>query len=291
MKEGLITKGIGGFYYVKTKDGIIETRARGLFREQEITPLVGDKVKIRFEDSESLGYIEEIMERKSQLVRPPVANITQTVIVVSVKKPEPNLWSVDKIAIMAEHQDLDILFVINKADLDEKRAEEIKDIYSKARYKTVITSVKENTGIEILKESLDGNVSVFAGASGTGKSSLLKLIHPDYDPAISSVSQKTKRGRHTTRHSELLYLDDDTYVLDTPGFSSLTLDFIEEPEELREYYREFKEHSANCYFTSCLHDKEPDCGVKKAVEDGIIPKERYENYLLILDEVRKRRKY
>lgn len=291
MRVGRIIKGIGGFYYVISNDEIIECRARGLFRELNLTPLVGDKVKIRFDSDSGSGYVEEILDRSSELLRPPVANVDQAIIVLSTRDPEPNLWLVDKMVIMAEEQDLNIVFCINKCDIDLERAHELKKIYEDAEFISIMTSTKLGDGIKELKENLRGHTSVFAGASGSGKSSLLNSIDPSFKLQTSQISRKTARGRHTTRHVELLSLGDDSYVLDTPGFSSLSLDFVEKPEDLRDYYREFGKFAAGCRFLSCLHDSEPGCSVKEAVSKGLIGEVRYKNYLAILDELRKRRKY
>lgn len=291
MKTGRIIKGIGGFYYVKTETGIIECRARGNFRDRNITPLVGDIVEIRMDDKAGTGYIEEISSRSTELLRPTVSNVTQAVIVVSTTNPEPNLWLVDKMLIMAEQQGLNVVICVNKADIDTERAEEIASIYNKAGYISILTSTKSGLGIAALRIALANNISVFAGASGSGKSSLLNSINPEFKLHTSQVSRKTSRGKHTTRHAELLILDEISFVLDTPGFSSLSLDFVESPEDLRYYYREIEKFGGKCKFQSCLHDSEPDCMVKVAVKSGEIGSERYNNYLMILDELKKRRKY
>lgn len=291
MREGRIVKGIGGFYYVVSNDELIECRARGLFRELNLTPLVGDRVKVRIESDSGAGYVVEILERSSELLRPSVANVDQAIIVLSTRNPEPNLWLIDKMVIMAEEQNLNIVFCINKCDIDLERARELKAIYENAGFMSILTSTKLGDGINELKEHLIGHTSVFAGASGSGKSSLLNAIDSSFRLQTSQISRKTARGRHTTRHVELLSLGDDSYVLDTPGFSSLSLDFVEKPEDLRDYYREFTKFSTDCRFLSCLHDSEPGCGVKEAVSKGLIGNERYKNYLAILDELRKRRKY
>ncbi|MEW8972771.1 MAG: ribosome small subunit-dependent GTPase A [Tissierellaceae bacterium] len=291
MIDGIIIKGIGGFYYVKTDDGIIESRARGVFREDNLTPLVGDKVKIRISPEDKTGYVVEIAPRKSQLLRPPVANITQAIVVMSVKKPDINLWLLDKFLLMAEYEGLDILICLNKSDLDMDRALEYMNIYEKAGYDVVITSAKEEMGIDKLKSRLLDNISVFAGPSGAGKSSLLNKINSSFQLETGDVSAKTKRGKHTTRHVELLELYDNAYVLDSPGFSSLSLDFMEDEVEVREYFREIYKYGDECRFLSCLHDKEPDCAIKSYVEDGTIHRSRYDNYLLLLNEVKNIRRY
>ncbi len=289
--DGIIVKGIGGFYYVKTGEGLIETRARGLFREENITPLIGDKVRIRISDEDNSGYIEEIYERKNQLIRPPVANITQAIIVMSVKKPDINTWLLDKFLIMAEHQKLDIIICFNKLDLSEKEVLKLQETYNLAGYKVLITSSKQGTGIDELKEALKGQITVFAGPSGVGKSSLLNMLNDEFNRETGEISSKSKRGKHTTRSVELLQLGEDTFVLDTPGFSSLDISFIEEASQVREYFREINKYGANCRFLSCLHDKEPDCAVKENVKKGLIHPDRYNNYLLILEEIKNIRRY
>lgn len=292
MLEGVIIKGIGGFYYVKTREDIYECRARGIFREENITPLIGDKVLIRLSEEDNTGYIEKIFDRKSQLIRPPVANITQAIIVMSIKKPNINCWLLDRFLVMIEHKNLDIKICLNKIDLaNEEDISLIEDIYSKAQYKIIKTSTKTGVGILELKESLKDNITVFAGPSGVGKSSLLNKINPRLKLETGNVSKKTTRGKHTTRHVELIDLDSRSYVLDTPGFSSLNMDFIEEDVELSRYFREIHEYSHRCKFIGCLHDREPNCEVKKQVEEGNISRERYENYLQFLEEIKNIRRY
>lgn len=291
MIEGIIIKGVGGFYYVKTPHEVIECRARGVFREENLIPLVGDRVKIRINEEDNSGYVEEILERKSTLIRPPVANITQAIIVMSVRKPNINMWLLDRFLIIAEHENLDIILCFNKSDLSEKETLDLKNIYEKIGYKVIVASTKENIGIEELRNILKGHISVLAGPSGVGKSSLLNKINPQFKLETGEISSKLKRGKHTTRHVELFELEEDSFVLDTPGFSSLNLDFIEEDVQLREYFKEIKEYGKDCRFLSCLHDKEPDCNVKKMVEESIIDKERYNSYIQFLNEVRNFRRY
>ncbi|MBU5314180.1 ribosome small subunit-dependent GTPase A [Tissierella carlieri] len=291
MVNGIIIKGIGGFYYVKTESGIVECRARGIFREENLTPLVGDKVKIRISDEDNTGYIEEIYPRTSQLLRPPVANITQAIIVMSIKKPDVNTWLLDRFLIMAEHEKLEIMICINKSDLMPEKALELKTIYENIGYRVINTSVLTGIGIDELKIALDNNISVFAGPSGAGKSSLLNAVNRNFKLETGDVSTKTKRGKHTTRHVELLELHDNAFVLDSPGFSSLNIDFIEEEIQLKNYFKEIYKYGENCRFISCLHGNEPDCEVKKQVEEGNIAKERYENYLLFLEEIKNIRRY
>lgn len=291
MLEGIIVKGVGGFYYVKTSKGIIESRARGVFREDNLTPLVGDKVKIKISEEDNTGYVVELLSRESQLSRPPVANINQAIIVMSIRQPELNTWLLDKFLIMAEYEDLDIIICLNKSDLNIKEIKKYKDIYEAIGYKVLITSVEDGLGIDILKEELLDNISVFAGPSGVGKSSLLNEINPSFKLEIGDISFRTERGKHTTRHVELLELDNNSYVLDSPGFSSLNLNFIENEGKVRSLFPEIHKYGVECRFLSCLHDKEPGCAIKKYVEQDIISDSRYKNYLSLLKEVKNIRRY
>ncbi len=291
MLKGVIIRGVGGFYYVKTSEGIIESRARGLFRDENITPLVGDKVNIRISEEDNSGYIDEIYPRTTELLRPPVANVSQAVIVMSIKNPDINTWLLDKFLLMAEYEKLEVIICFNKSDLSEDKTLSLSEVYKKAGYRVIITSVLQEIGIDELRSALDNNITVFAGPSGAGKSSLLNAINPLLKLETGDISNKSKRGKHTTRHVELLNLKEESYVLDTPGFSSLHLDFIEEEVELREYFREINKIGKECRFISCLHDKEPDCAVKNNVETGNIDKDRYDNYLLLLKEIKSNRRY
>lgn len=290
MLKGRIIKGIGGYYYVNVDEDIIECRARGIFREQKITPLVGDIVKIRISSEDNTGYVEEIMNRDSELIRPPVANITQVIVVASVKNPELNTWLVDKILVMAEEKHLNIVLCLNKADLDLKRSEELNNLYKKVGYNVIQTSKLTGIGIEELRKELRNNINVFAGPSGVGKSSLLNALNPLFKLETGEVSKKNQRGKHTTRHVELLKLEKDTFILDTPGFSSFDLNFIEDYRDLRHYFRDIEKYNGECGFNSCIHQNEPNCAVKNAVSKDMISKERYENYLLILDELKNRKR-
>lgn len=289
--DGIILKGVGGFYYVDIGSEVIQCRARGNFREEGITPLVGDKVKIRISKEDNNGYIDEIYNRTTKLVRPSVANVTQVIIVMSIEKPKINTWLLDKFIIMAEAEGLDIIICINKSDLDMDESANLKRIYEDIGYKVLQTSIETGIGVDALKDTLENNISVFAGPSGVGKSSLLNSINPDYELKTGEISDKNKRGKHTTRHTELLYLRENSYVLDTPGFSSLDIDFIEDERELSDYFIEFEKHSSKCKFINCIHLSEPGCEIKRQVENNGISNVRYENYLLFLDEIKKNRRY
>lgn len=293
MINGKIIKGIGGFYYVDTELGIYECRARGIFRKDKITPLVGDRVKISIVDEESKkGVVEEIDKRYTELVRPPIANVDKALIVFAITNPKPNVSLLDRFIVLAEKENLEIVIVLTKADLDEDRMlDELKCIYELSGYKVIPVSNKTKLNIDKIKEELKNNVVVFAGPSGVGKSSLLNEIDKNFKLQIGEVSDKIKRGKHTTRHAELLKLECGGMVADTPGFSSLTLDGIEDVE-LKSYFIEFDEFD-DCRFGSrCVHENEPSCSVKKAVEEGKISKKRYDSYIQLLNEIRQgKRRY
>ena len=293
MIEGRIIKGIGGFYYVDTDNGLYECRARGIFRKNKITPLVGDFVKISVVDEENKkGVVEEIQERKTELVRPPIANVNKALIVFAVKNPTPHLSLLDRFIVLAERENLEIVIILTKIDLDDDNTfEKIKNIYEPCGYKVIGVSNLENKNIDKVKEELKDNTVVFAGPSGVGKSSLLNQIDSNFQLKTGDVSDKIKRGKHTTRHAELFELKFGGMVADTPGFSSLTLDDIEDID-LKDYFIEFEDYD-DCKFGSrCIHQNEPNCAVKEAVENGEIPKERYESYIQLLNEIRQgKRRY
>ena len=249
MIEGMITKGIGGFYYIDTDQGIYECRARGIFRKDKVTPLVGDNVKISIIDEENKkGVLEEINKRDTELVRPPIANVNKAIIVFAIKNPNPNLSLLDRFIVLAEREGLDIVIVLTKADLaTEEELDIIKKIYEKSGYKVIPVSNEDKVNIDKVKEELKDNIVVFAGPSGVGKSTLLNNIDSKFQLQTGEVSDKIKRGKHTTRHAELLKLECGGMVADTPGFSSLTLDDIEE-DELKEYFIEFDKFSDECKF-------------------------------------------
>ena len=291
MINGIIIKGVGGNYYVDTGMSIIECRARGLFRLKNIKPLVGDKVNIRItEEDENVGYIEEIEERFNEIKRPPVANAEQLLIFFAVTNPEPSFLLLDKLLIAAETNKLKPVICFNKCDLaDEKRKKELEEIFVNTGYKVIFTSKQDEESIERLKNILKDKLSVFSGPSGVGKSSVMNAVQPDFQLKTGEISDKLKRGKHTTRHAEIYKLSFGGYVVDTPGFSSFELSGIGE-FELKEYYPEIKKYDIGCRFADCLHKKEPDCVIKDAVVDGLISETRYSNYTRLLEEIQKAKK-
>lgn len=292
MPSGTILKGIGGFYYVQTKGGIYECKARGIFRKDEIIPLPGDTVCLTaIDENKKTGSIDKILDRRSQLIRPAVANVNQVVVVISVKSPFPDLMLLDKLIIMAEQQNIDIVLCINKIDLGrDEECKGISDAYSKAGYEVVLSSSKSNMGLDQLKKSLDGRISVLAGQSGVGKSTLLNKIINCQVMETGKVSERIERGRHTTRHAELVKLGDDGYLVDTPGFSSFEISKIKF-DELCFYYREFLDHIGECRFSRCSHISEPQCGVKDALSRGLIDTGRYERYIELYNILKQQREY
>lgn len=291
MLEGIITKGIGGFYYVKVGDKTYECRARGLFRKQKIKPQVGDKVLIRINKEDDSGYVEEVLKRTTELTRPPVANVNQAIIVFAIRKPDPNLWLLDRFLLLASSQNLDAVICINKVDMaTEDEVDEIKNIYKNTGYRVITTSTVDETGVDELRDILKEKITVFAGPSGVGKSTLLNKIQPNLKLETGTISEKTSRGKHTTRHTELIELESGGFVLDTPGFSSLDLDFLTE-DTIEEHFPEIHDRGSECRFNGCKHLKEPGCAVKEAVEEGDISKSRYDNYVMFLNEIVDNRRY
>lgn len=290
MQKGVIVKGIGGFYYVDTGDGIFECRARGKFRIQNITPLIGDRVEIDGDTASLKGYIINILERKNQLVRPTVANIDQAIIVFAAKRPDINMVLMQKFLVYAEYKRLDVLVCINKIDLDEQEEYlKVVEMLESIPYRVISTSVKEEVGVGQLAEQLIGKTSVFAGPSGAGKSSLLNRIQPGLELKTGDLSKKIDRGTHTTRHAELIKLENGGMVTDTPGFTSLDISEIEF-SRLESCFPEFERYK-ECYFPNCAHDREPDCGIKEAVESGKISRIRYDFYLSLMNELKESRRF
>lgn len=291
--QGKIIKGIAGFYYVHVPGkGIYECKAKGIFRKDRKKPLVGDDVEIQvLMETEKKGNIEILLPRKSELIRPAVANINQALVIFSIVKPQPNFNLLDRFLIMMEQQGIPCIICFNKADIDTERDGEIyQAIYQACGYETLKVSAKEGQGVEQVKALLQNKTTTVAGPSGVGKSSLINELQSGIHMETDDISARIERGKHTTRHSELIAIEDNTYILDTPGFSSLGL-FHMEKEELAGFYPEFARYERYCRFGGCAHISEPVCGIRDAVKDGEISTLRYENYKLLYEELKAQKKY
>lgn len=290
MPEGKIIKALSGFYYVLHDEQIIQCRGRGIFRKNKITPLVGDEVVFQA-DNDQEGYILEIKGRKNELVRPPIANVDQAILVFSAVEPDFSTVLLDRFLVLIEFNHIEPFICITKLDL--ATAEQHQEIekyafnYRSAGYRVALTSSEKDVGIENLHPHLENKISVFAGQSGVGKSSLLNALNPDLELKTNDISTHLGRGKHTTRHVELINIGHGL-VADTPGFSSLEFTTIE-AEDLTSCFPELQKAAENCKFRGCLHLKEPKCGVKAAVEAGEIPNFRYEHYIDFLQEIKDRK--
>lgn len=292
MTEGKIIKGISGFYYVHTPENqVYECKAKGIFRKENIKPLVGDNVKLQVLDSEEkTGNITEISERKNELIRPAVANIDQALVIFAAVSPKPNFYLLDKFLVSMEYQQVETAICFNKRDLaDEDCLKELACRYKKCGHEVLFTSAKKEQGREELLSLLAHKTTAVAGPSGVGKSSLINILASNVVMETGAISEKIERGRHTTRHSQLIHIADTTYIMDTPGFSSLYVDSIP-PEELKLYFREFAPFE-NCRFLGCSHTHEPGCEVKAALEQGRIHPGRYENYVALYHELKEVKRY
>ena len=291
--QGKIIRGIAGFYYVHVPEiGTLECKAKGIFRKNKLKPLVGDWVKVSIIDEENKkGNIEEVLERKNELIRPAVANIDQALVIFAIKKPEPNLNLLDRFLIMMQQKEIPCILVFNKSDLaTEEEKQALSKVYENSGCKILFVSAKQNQGIDEVREILEHRTSTVAGPSGVGKSSLINMLQSNVNMETGSISEKIERGKHTTRHTEFIPIGEDTFIMDTPGFSSLAV-FDMEKEELEQFYPEFDEYRESCRFNGCSHTHEPGCSVKEAIEEGRISKERYENYQLIYEELKNKKKY
>ena len=290
---GKIMKGIGGFYYVYVEGaGLYECRAKGIFRNKKVKPNVGDIVDIDvISEEEKTGNLTVIHKRKNQLIRPMVANVDQALVIFAIHEPEPNFQLLNRFLIMMEKQQVPVIICFNKADLaGEEEMEAYRAVYEKAGYPVRIISAKEEDGVEAVRSLMRGKTTVLAGPSGVGKSTLTNAIHPQASMETGDISRKIERGKHTTRHSELFFLEEGTYMMDTPGFSSIFPPDME-AEELKGYFPEFARFEDGCRFLGCVHVGERDCGVKDAVNQGEVSKSRYENYVLMYEELKNRRRY
>lgn len=292
--QGKIIKGIAGFYYVQTKNGVYECKAKGSFRNRKLKPYVGDNVEITVLNEETKkGNLDEILERKNFLIRPAVANVDQTLVIFAAAKPDPNLNLLDRFLIMMEQKDIPVVLVFNKKDVaEQEKLAELARIYENCGYQVLSVSALQEDGISEIKEILKGKTSTVAGPSGVGKSSIINLLQSDIQMETGDISEKIERGKHTTRHSELIAIEEETYIFDTPGFSSLYVTDMEK-EELKDYFPEFAQYEEGCKFLGCVHVNEPVCGVKDALKEGKISQSRYDNYKLLYEELKEneKRKY
>ena len=289
---GRIIKGIAGFYYVYVEGcGVYECKAKGVFRNRKVKPLVGDRVEIQvIDETEHKGNMEEILPRTSELIRPAVANVDQAMVIFAAAKPKPNLSLLDRFLISMEQKEVPSIIGFNKIDeASEEELQRLKEIYGGCDSRLLFISARYEQGVEEIRDLLRGKTTTVAGPSGVGKSTLINLLVPDAEMETGQISQKIDRGKHTTRHSELFRVEEDSYIFDTPGFSSLELIGMEK-EELRYYFPEFAPYEGSCRFQGCVHGQEPGCAVKEAVEQRKINRERYESYRLLFGELQEKEK-
>lgn len=291
--QGKIIKGIAGFYYVYVEGrGTYECKAKGIFRKDHVKPLVGDDVIVDvLDEGEMLGNIRQILPRRSALVRPAVANVDQALIIFAIVKPNPNFNLLDRFLIRMERQNLPTIICFNKQDIASPQEKDaLRRSYETCGYHVLFISALENEGVEQVRELLNGRTTTVAGPSGVGKSSLINRLSPRANMETGEISARIERGRHTTRHSEIIALGNETYIVDTPGFTSLDISEITK-EELGQYYPEFTQYEPYCKFSGCAHISEPSCGIKDAVEEGKISRVRYENYKVLYQELKETRRY
>lgn len=291
--KGKIVKGISGFYYVHVAEtGIYECKAKGIFRNQKIKPLVGDDVEIVVLDKEKrIGNVEKILPRTRELIRPAVANIDMALVIFAAAKPDPNFNLLDRFLCMMEYQKVPVTICFNKCDLvTEEQREVLRKIYELAGYELLFTSAKTQENVEKLKSVLQGKMTAVAGPSGVGKSSLINDLQDAVQMQTGGISDKIERGKHTTRHSQIIPIAENTYIMDTPGFSSMDLPGFSK-EDLWTCYPEFVRFEPGCRFIRCSHIGEPDCGVKTALAEGKISQVRYDNYVQLYQEMKNMRKY
>lgn len=288
--QGIIIGNVSNTYKIETTEKIYVAYARGKFKNRDIKPLVGDRVEIEVTDEEkNEAIIEEILPRNNEIKRPKIANIDQIIFIISTKNPKPDLLMLDKQLAYAEKIHVEPIIVVNKCDLKEIY-KSIKELYSKVGYKVIVTSAKQNIGIDELKQVLQNKISVFSGNSGVGKSSIINALFDKEKTQEGEISKKNKKGKNTTTDTKLYKLEKDTYIADTPGFSSFEISEIESTG-LDKCFREFVPEIEKCEFVGCTHIKEENCGVKKAMQEGRVSTERYERYCKIYSELKEKEKY
>lgn len=285
LVKGRIIKGIAGVYTVNTEnDELYYCKAKGIFRKDNIKPVIGDYCLFDIvSQKDREGSITDIIDRKNLLIRPSVANIDMALIVIAIKSPDPNFYMLDKLILHFKQQNIPIVLCFNKEDLSEER-NTFSDIYKNAGVRIITTSAGKNKGITELKELLKNKTTCILGPSGVGKSTIINALQDNVFMETGDISKKLKRGKHTTRHSEIIPTEHNTYIIDTPGFTSIDV-FNISHDELKNYYEDFRPYE-ECYFSPCSHIHEPDCGVKSAVRDGLISDIRYSNYCHIYDDLK-----
>lgn len=290
--KGKIIKGIAGFYYVHTPEGVFECKAKGVFRKEKLKPLVGDNVEIEIVDDEKLlGNITEIFPRSNSLIRPAAANIDQALVIFAIVKPDPNYNLLDRFLISMRQQMIPTVICFNKKDLaSAKEQQELYEAYRQSGCEVMFVSGSRQEGIDRIREALRGKTTVVAGPSGVGKSTIVNALTPEAHMETGEISCKIERGKHTTRHAELFAVEEATYIMDTPGFTSLNVAGMEK-EELQGFYPEFEPYEPYCRFGGCVHINEPVCGVKEALAEGKISRIRYDNYCRIYEELKERKRY
>ena len=291
--QGKIIKGIAGFYYIYAEDGnVYECKAKGIFRKDNFKPLVGDNVEITvLNEEEKEGSVTSILPRRNSLIRPAVANVDQAFLIFAMENPKPNFLLLDRFLIMMKQQEIPAVICFNKKDVGEKEEmEKLYEIYTGCGYRVVLSSTYEGEGMDEIHEILKGKTTVVAGPSGVGKSSITNCMQGEVQMETGEISKKLKRGKHTTRHSQVIPVEKNTFLVDTPGFSSLYLTDMKE-EELRDYFPEFVMYEPQCRFQGGMHIHEPGCAVKKALSEGKISQQRYDNYLALYEELKEKRRY
>ena len=291
--QGKIIKGIAGFYYIYAEDHeIYECKAKGIFRKDNQKPLVGDNVEIEVLDiQEKEGSVTAILPRRNFLIRPAVANVDQAFVIFAMENPKPNFMLLDRFLIMMEKQDIPAVVCFNKKDLaDSSELEFLYETYTGCGYRVILSSTFQGDGMDEIRQVLKGKTTVVAGPSGVGKSSITNALQENVKMETGEISKKLKRGKHTTRHSQVIPVGEDTYLMDTPGFSSLYLTDMEE-QELKDYFPEFRKYEGQCRFQGCRHIHEPGCAVKEALENHKISSLRYEDYLGLYEELKEKRRF